>query len=168
MPKDNHIILVTLDTNIPQALWRDEDNAEVVGQLLALAADGRIDLAITTRIEYDTPSPPLSDRVGDLAGLGVTTIGAPFTWNVSSWNSGDYWVSEQDIALEEQIKRTLTEMRMKLPEDTDFAHIFGHRAAERDIFLTWDKPILRAASLLHDELDVRILQPEDFIANLGE
>ena len=167
MSDDDHVVRVTLDTNIPQALWRDKDNAGVARQLIAVADDGRIDLAVTTRIEYDTPDPPFSEHVRDLPDLGVKTIGAPFTWNVSSWNGSDFWASERDVKLEEQIRSALSKRRMKMPEDADFDHIFGHCAAERDVFLTWDKPVLRAAALFRDKLGVRIVKPEDFIADLG-
>ena len=157
---------VTLDTNVPQQLWRREEKADLVQELLALFVDGRIDLAVTTRIRHDTPLPPLADRIDDLLESGVQLIGAPFTWNLSEWNSGDFWVSEQEQEAEDRIRATIREQSKKMPGDADFDHVLGHHAAGRDLFLTWDEAILGAAEVFHEFLGVHIGRPEEFLAHI--
>ena len=84
----------TIDTNIPQELWRSQERAKIVESLIDLAFRGCVDLAVTTRIELDIPNPPLSDRIRELPQLGITSVGAPARWGVSTWGGGDVWGSD--------------------------------------------------------------------------
>ena len=167
MASDDQIIHVTIDTNILQELWRNQDKSEIVKDLLTLSDKGRLDLAVTTRIEYDIPLPPLSERFDELPVLGVQKIGTVGRWGVSTWGGGDFWSDGRAVEVESAIASSLHERGLRAPETADFDHIFGHHIAERDVFLTWDKAILRAADLFREHLGVRIVAPEDFLAELS-
>ena len=159
---------VTLDTNILQELWRGQTNAAVVERLLALSDAGTLDLAVSTRIEFDIPRPPLSERVAELPDLGLRTIGATFRLGVSRLGSGDMLVDNAVISAEERITAALERRGGSRPEFVDFDHVFAHYLNGRDVFLTWDKALLAAADLFRDELEVRIARPEDFLAGLDD
>ena len=116
MTSDNHVIHVTLDTNILQEFWRNQDNANIVRELLVLSDNRRIDLAVTTRIEYDTPRLPLADRIGELPALGVQLVGTAFRWGISSWGRGDFWSGERHNEIGADIKSSLRERGLRVPE----------------------------------------------------
>ena len=69
---------------------------------------------------------------------------------------------------EENISLALERRGGRKPEFPDFDHVFAHYLNHRDVFLTWDKALLAAADLFHDELGVRVVKPEDFIARMED
>lgn len=168
MTGGNRLFQVTLDTNIFQELWKNQAKATIVNDLLALSNDGYLDLAVTTRIEHDTPRPPLSERIKELPALGVQSIGTVFRLNFSALGRGDMLSDGSHRKIQEAIESTLRARHGRVPEPADFDHIFGHHIAERDVFLTWDEAILKAADLFRAKLGVRIAKPEDFITELVE
>lgn len=168
MNKDNGIVRVTLDTNVPQELWREQEKKQVVEELLRYFEAGRISLAVTTRIENDIPYPPLSNRISELSEAGVETIGTLFRWGESSWGSGDYWVTEAEAQAEDKLRTTILESNLTMPGDADIDHILGHYIAKRDIFLTWDGAIRSAADVCREVLGVHIATPEAFLAQLDD
>lgn len=168
MTSDNRIIRVTLDTNIPQELWKEQANATIVKGLLALSDAGVLDLAVSTRIDHDIPHPPLSERISELPDLGIRTIGSTFRLGVSRLGSGDMLVDDTIAQSEKNISSALERRGGSKPEFADFDHVFAHYLNHRDVFLTWDKALLAAADLFRDELGVRVVKAEDFIARIDD
>ena len=74
------MITVTLDTNVLEEYWREQDNAAVAESLLDLAMRRQVDLAITSRIYADIPDLPLANRINDLPALNVKKIGSPLSF----------------------------------------------------------------------------------------
>jgi len=62
---------LTIDTNLLMEYWRNRNRMQVVEQLLSLADEGSVDLAITSRIREDVPNPPLAQRINQLSELGI-------------------------------------------------------------------------------------------------
>ncbi len=168
MPSCTYPIKATLDTNIPQELWRGQGNAMIVRKLLNLSDAGVLDLVVSTRIEYDTPHTPLSERISGLPDLGIRMIGSTFRLGVSLLGSGDMLVDDTVVPAEENISLALERCSGRKPEFADFDHVFAHYLNHRDVFLTWDKALLAAADLFRDELGVRVVKPEDFIARMED
>ncbi len=168
MTDEHRIIRVTLDTNILQELWRNQDKVEMVTKLLALADTGYLDLAVTTRIDYDTPNQPLSERLTDMPQLGIRIVGSPLRLGYSRYGSEDMLTDGSYGDVQDDIETALRVRSLKKPETADLDRIFGHHIAERDVFLSWDRAMLRAADLFHNKLAVRIKSPEDFIVDFGE
>ena len=46
----------------------------------------------------------------------------------------------------------------------DWDHIHGHYLKGRDVFLTWDRPLLDAAPELKAQLGIVVMKPEDFLS----
>lgn len=168
LPTHDQTTKVTLDTNILQERWRGQANAAIVEHLLALSDAGVLDLAVSTRIDFDIPRPPLSERVAELPDLGLRTIGSTFRLGVSRLGSADMLVSETVASAEGRISTALERRGGSKPEFADFDHVFAHYLDHRDVFLTWDKALLAAADLFRDELGVDVAKPEDFLARVGE
>ena len=50
------------------------------------------------------------------------------------------------------------------PDWTDWDHINGHYLKGRDIFLTWNRPLLDAAPELKAQVGIVVTKPEDFLS----
>ena len=157
----------TLDTNLLQELWRNQDKVAVVEDLLKLAQRGLVDLAVTTRIDADIPRRPLSDRISKLPVLGVKRIGSVFRLDVSSLDGGDVLGDDRVLADMDSIKHELRLLGKKNPEWQDWDHIYGHYSSGRDVFLTWDRGILNIAAQLKTKLGVIVMKPEDYLSSLA-
>ena len=77
-------------------------------------------------------------------------------------------VDDSVVRAEENISLALERRGGRKPELPDFDHVFAHYLNHRDVFLTWDKALLAAADLFRDELGVRVVKPEDFIARMED
>lgn len=50
----------------------------------------------------------------------------------------------------------------------DIDHLIGHVCAHRDIFVTWDKKILKKRKELHEQLGITVETPEELISRFNE
>ncbi|MCK4393763.1 hypothetical protein KAX17_12740 [Candidatus Bipolaricaulota bacterium] len=67
---------LTLDTNLLQEYWKQRDKVQFVEQLLDLAQQGKVDLAVTARVREDIPQLPLASKLNDLAELNIDETGS--------------------------------------------------------------------------------------------
>ena len=158
---------VTLDTNVLQEYWKQQARVAIVEELLDLAEDELINLMVTRRIYEDVPHPPLADRIGKLNEIRVNLTGTVFRLNVSALNSGDVLGSDMAIRVFDSVSQNLTHQGQSPPDWRDWDHLHGHYLSMHDVFLTWDKNILRAAPQLKARLDIVVMKPEEFIAKLS-
>ena len=154
----------TLDTNVLIEFWRDQHKAETTAALLNLAEDTQVFLAVTSRINADIPDMPLAGRINELPELNVGRIGSVFRLGVSRLGV-DMLASDRFVDVMESIKDNL---RRKPPDWRDWDHLHGHFLARRDVFLTWDGPILDAASELKSMLGIVVMKPEEFLLQCTE
>ena len=158
----------TLDTNVLEEYWREQNNAVVTESLLNLAKRGQIDLAITSRIHADIPDLPLANRINDLPELNVQQIGSVFRLDCSTLDGGDLLGSDDFlnaiVSLEDEFDRQ--GRRKKRPDWRDWDHLHGHYLSGREAFLTWDRPILNIAPELQTRLRLDVIKPQDFLRSL--
>ena len=158
---------VTLDTNVVQEYWKQRERVAIVEALLDLAEDELINLAVTRRIYEDVPHPPLADRIDKLHEIGVNLTGSVFRLDVSALDSGDMLGSDIFMDVFESVTHDLAHQGRSVPDWRDWDHVHGHYLSGRDVFLTWDKGILRAAPELKAQLEIVVMKPEEFIAKLS-
>ena len=158
---------VTLDTNVVQEYWHQRARVAIVEALIDLAEDELISLAVTRRIYEDVPHPPLADRINKLNEIGVNIAGSVFRLDISALDSGDMLGSDTAMDVFESVADNLAQQGQPSPDWRDWDHVHGHYLSRRDVFLTWDKDILRAASQLKAQLEIVIMKPEEFIANMS-
>ena len=79
---------LTLDTSLLLEYWKDQDNKKVVEDLLRLAIEGRVNLAVTARVREDVAGDPFASRINQLGELGIQKTGAVARL--------DYWILERD------------------------------------------------------------------------
>ena len=149
---------VSLDTSLVFEYWKRQSKAEVIKQLLKLAEEGAVELAITSRIRADIPHPPLADRINELSELNVLETGS--VARLGSWVLGQDMLGRDDFANYWSTKEFLGK---KAPDWRDQDHLHTHYLMGRDVFLTWDRGILRLANDLNEEFGIVIMAPEDYL-----
>lgn len=63
---------VTLDTSAVRRLWDEPPQGEAILRLVEFGKAGRIELAVTRRIEQDLPDEPLASKIAHLPELGIS------------------------------------------------------------------------------------------------
>lgn len=126
---------VTCDTTVVIDALKGDREAAVA--LFAAARVGRIDVAFSTRLELELQTYSLRD-VARLLGSEPRILGATGRWGVSKWNSGDVWAAEASVSTPGP--EGLGSFKM-----IDSDHLEAHRLAGRDVFVTNDGDLLRAA-----------------------
>lgn len=159
------MITATLDTNVLVEYWRNRKNVLFAESLLDLAQQGKIDLAITSRISADIPDLPLANRINDLPQLNVQQFGSVFRLDHSSLDGGDVLGSDAFVNVMDSLdNRFDREGRVKRrPDWKDWDHLHGHYLSGRDVFLTWDRPILEVVSELQQQLGIVVTTPQEFL-----
>ena len=161
---------VTLDTNVLVVYWRNQENLLAAKSLLDLAQQRKIDLAVTSRISADIPDLPLANRINDLSHLNVQQIGSVFRLDHSSLDGGDMLGSDSFLRIVDSLENSFDrEGRVKKrPDWRDWDHLHGHFLSGRDVFLTWDRPILDVASELRQQLGIVVTTPQEFLNSQKE
>jgi hypothetical protein len=101
-------IRLTLDTNLLQEYWREQEKRSVVEQLLDLGRGGVAELVVTARIGDDIPGGPLADRLRELPELGIARIGGIFRLDLSALDGSDMLGSDVFDQLAQQADAELT------------------------------------------------------------
>ena len=160
------VIRLTLDTNLLQEYWREQDRRDVVARLLDLAASGEADLVVTARIAADIPDGPLADRLRELPEMRIGKIGGVFRLDYSVLGGTDMLGSEVFEMLRQRAEAELQRRgRTQMPDWRDWDHLQSHFIMRRDVFLTWDRRLLEAAGLLSVDLPITARTPEDFLSS---
>jgi hypothetical protein len=155
---------LTLDTNLLQEYWREQAKQDVVQQLLDFAKTGAADLVVTARIGEDIPGGELAGRLRELPDMGIGQIGS--VTRLGSWVLGrdmlgsDIFIELQQRADVELIRRG----RANVPDWRDWDHVHAHFLTHRDIFLTWDKRLAEAVSVVAEHLPIKAMAPETYLA----
>jgi hypothetical protein len=152
---------LTLDTSLLLEYWKDQDNKKVVEDLLRLANEGRVNLAVTARVQEDVAGDPFASRINQLGELGIQENGAVARL--------DYWILERDYlgsdefeTLRLQLESERKERSSNLPDWRDWDHLHAHMLQGRDVFLTWDKAILRLGHRLQS-FGIRVTTPQQYL-----
>ena len=168
----NQIPKITLDTNcIINLLDQTSPSRESVEDLEAIVKagnDGKADICITTRVEFDVEHDKNSERMKTMLErmASFPKIGTVGRWDVTKWDKGDFWADENSLLLEERVRNALfpnfaeTNPRYR-NELADIDHVVGHIYAHRDIFVTSDKHILKRSPPLTTSDNLSVMRPAD-------
>lgn len=159
--------LLTLDTSLLLEYWKEQERKDATQALLDLAQRAEVALAVTARIREDVPDELLASEVRRLNELAITETG--------SITRADYWVIGRDMvasdefaAFEEELKRRRATTGEKVPDWRDLDHVHAHFLLKRDVFLTWDGPMLRLAEELRSRFGIVVSSPEDYLESRGD
>ena len=155
---------LTLDTNILIEFWSRQQKLNVVEALLQLAKQGKVDLAVTARIQDDIPRPPLADRINELPLLNIVQTGS--VTRLGAWVLGRDMLGDQSfVDFVSNLEHRGTISGKKQPDWRDWDHLHAHYLLRRNTFLTWDNRILGFAEALKSQFGINIMTPEDYLAN---
>ncbi len=150
-------------------------------ELIALAEQGEVDLALTTAFDMELPTADaakaarLSAFLSGCPVLGDTRVAGPFILGFSTL--GTDYLSEPEAGPDWEAIRAILrpgsrpnepvwaeeeaepERRRKYRQAIDGIHLLGHKLAGRDLFVTNDRELLRRADRLQDELGIRVSTP---------
>ena len=161
VPENAAPLRLTLDTNLPQELWKDQDKKAHVETLLRLGAEGRVALAVTARIHEDIPAEPLSSRLAELPELGIAETGS--VTRLGFWVLGrDQLGSDVFATFEAEIRAS----GAREPDWRDLDHLHAHMLQGRDVFVTWERRILALAEVLKSRFGIVVMTPEALIESL--
>ena len=163
---------VTIDTNVFQEHARKQAKWEVAEQVFALAEQGKIYLTVTTRARADMEDGPLREAFESrLAKPGFTLSPAAIQYDSESGEGTDYtsdfMIDDFMDALEKR-DRERGRGKKSIPSQNDRDHVQGHYLSRRDVFLTWDKGVLRWAEDLKPRFGMIVMQPEAFLEQFSE
>ena len=163
---------VTIDTNVFQEYVRKQEQWKVAEQVFALAEQGKIYLTVTTRVRADIPDGPLREAFESrLAKPGFTLSPAAIQYDSESGEGTDYtsdfMIDDFMDALEKR-DRERGRGKKSIPSQNDRDHVQGHYLSRRDVFLTWDKGVLRWAEDLKPRFGMIVMQPEAFLETFSK
>ena len=166
----NQIPKITLDTNCLINLFDQtspsRESVEDLEAILKAWNDGKADICITSRVEFDLEHDKNFERMKAMFGhmAVLPKIGTLGRWDVTKWDNGDFWADENSLLLEERVRKTLfpnfaeTNPRYR-NELADIDHVVGHIYAHRDIFVTSDKDILKRSPPLKASDNLSVMKP---------
>jgi len=158
---------LTLDTNLLHELWKQRAKVEYVEQLLDLAAQGKVDLAVTRRVHEDIPNPPLATRLNDLPRLNIDKTGS--VTRIGYWLLGEDMLGDENFEGYYLTASGLAQKRGKNPPDwRDWDHLHAHYLLNRDVFLTWDGGITCLARELKELFGIVIMKPEEYLESYDD
>ena len=162
---------VTIDTNVFQEHERKQDKWEVAKQVFALAEQGKIDMTLTTRARADMPDGPIREALESyLAKPWFKLSPAAIKYDSDNGEATDYlsdfMVDDFMAALEKKDRKR--GRRKSIPSQNDRDHVQGHYLSRTDVFLTWDKGVLRWAEDLKQRFGILVMQPEAFLEQFSK
>ena len=162
---------VTIDTNVFQEHERKREKWAVAEKVFVLAKQGKIDMTVTTRARADMPDGPLRKAFeARLAKPGFTLSPAAIQYDADGGEETDYlsdfMIDDFMAALEKRDRER--GRRKKIPCQNDRDHVQGCHLARRDVFLTWDKGVLRWAADLKPRFGILVMTPEAFLEQFSK
>ena len=127
---------VTIDTNVYEEYARKQAKCELA------------DLSITTRVLADIKDGPLREALESyLAKPWFKLSPAAIQYGSDSGEETDYMFDFMVDEFMDALKKRdwKNGRRKKIPSQIDRDHVGGHDLSRRDVFLTWDKQVLRWA-----------------------
>lgn len=163
--------LITIDSNCVVGLF-DQGSATATSvdelrNLMRYALSGVIRIAVTTKVEVDFARDQNDERrramLEQMAMLPV--IAATFRLDESQLDEPDVILGSHEQGLWDEIQRIvfpgLNENSGKRANKiADVDHLFGHKLAARDVFVTDDRDILRRYLELRDGPGIIVMSPE--------
>jgi hypothetical protein len=150
---------MTLDTDVVRDVWDEDDRRGPIETIVSAAHEGLVSLAVTRHIHQDIPGGALVEKINSLPELAVIEKGGVFQLGVSALGGRDGLGSGEFQAWWQERTSARGPSEPKRPGDTDYLHLHAHYISGRDVFVTWDKAILRLAPELEKAFAIRVATP---------
>lgn len=165
---------ITIDTNGLINLLDTESSTrtsvEELKKIINYSLSGKIDVAVTTRVESDLSEDKSGKRgrvIKEILDV-IPVIGSGFTLNESKLGSPDVLVDESIQKFRDELGSVLfptldKKSKSYLNKQRDIDHILGHYLNQRDYFITDDIGILKKAETLSRSYGICVCSPSGFI-----
>lgn len=165
------MLTITLDTNVlidGVEVDSAPDKQHAYRTLRDLHDRGVIAIGFTTRLEQDKANDPEPDRVERQRqeAAQFTNVPGPARWDISRWGF-DAWGSDELTRPLEDLFGAVYGPTGRNNSVWDNDHLHGHAMAQRDYFLTYDKPVLKKAPQLF-ALGIRVWHARPFVATVRQ
>ncbi len=159
---DNNCIINLLDVTAATPTSSDE-----LSEIIRMALSGKIDIAITTRVEADLSNDQNKERkLIMMKKLNMfPVIGTVGRVNISKIDGGDFIADESIVKLSNELQKIIfpgglnNNSSSYINKINDIDHLIGHLSHERDVFVTDDKGILKKKDQLKISPGITILSP---------
>jgi len=155
---------VTLDTNVVYEWLKTTNASPDLQQLLELSSLGKIDLAVTRRIEADIPNEPLATRVKALKEIGINKRPSVTRLERPGFRA---WVLGEDLLGDDEFARFSEYQKTKEPDWRDWDHVHAHYLLKRHVFLTYENSLLRLTETLRMQFGIALMAPGVFLQQFG-
>lgn len=166
---DTNCIINLLDTSSTTAISVDE-----LQEIMRYAMEGAVNIAITTRVDYDLSKDKDKKRKEKLLKQisMFPTIAAGARWDMSTWDSGDFWTDEKHEKLTFEVQNILFPSLAKDDKHytnklSDVDHLVSHILEKRNIFVTDDTGILKKAAVLNQKFSLVVLTPKQCLEKIS-
>jgi predicted nucleic acid-binding protein len=147
------VLTITCDTNVVIDALDEARQAAV--DLFAAARAGELDVAFSTRLEYELRKHTI-DEVRALVARDAPPLDSTGRYGVSTYGGGDRYSDQESISLP-------TLERVGKLDALDSDHLESHRRAGRDVFITSDARLLKVAR----ERAIDAATPEELLKRIG-
>jgi len=170
---------ITLDNNCVINLFdhksRTTTSVDALTEIVKYAFSGRVDVAITTRVETDLENDSDDERRNDMMQKVklFPVIGSVIRLGVSQFGSEDVFGGSGSERMFDELQKIIfpgldKSSRTYGNKINDIDHLVGHFINNRDIFVTDDKGILKKRKVLEVSPGITVMSPEDCKSYLDE
>ena len=158
------MLKITLDTNCLFDYFERNKQA-TLERLFQLHKEGKIEIAITTRVKTDTYGKDKNSRIWRkikdwIREYHIKVLPCIGRWEISYWDE-DIWSGEKELILDKKLKDIIGSENIN-----DIDHLMAHIRHKRDIFITDDSDFLNVKNALEKKFSIKILTPEDAVSYL--
>ena len=181
--KINSIPKITMDNNCLINLFdfnaKTPTSVNELSEIIKLGLSGKVDIAITTRVEADLENDKNNERRNEMMSkLNMfPVVGTIGRWGVSKWDKGDVFTEDNTTNLFDEIQKIIFPGGLNSKSNTcinktnDIDHLVGHMINKRDIFITDDKDILKKQNVLKTSPGLIVMSPKEcleYLENIEE
>jgi predicted nucleic acid-binding protein len=149
------VLRVTVDTNVVVDALNGVRQAAL--DLFALARAGDLDVAFSTRLEHELQPKNTLEDVQALVARETPPLGTTGRYGSSTYGGGDTYAVPESVSLP-------TLQRVGKLDAIDSDHLEAHRASGRDVFVTSDVRLLKAAR----ERGIDAATPEELLERVSQ
>lgn len=176
----NPVLKITLDNNCIINLFdfssKTPTSVDSLSEIIKLGLSGKVDIAITTRVEADLENDKDNQRRSEMMRkISIfPVIGTLGRIGVSKWNNGDFYAGEDTVKLSDEIQKIVFPGGLNEKSSTytnkrnDIDHLVGHTINKRDIFVTDDGDILKKQYALKISPGMIVMNPKECLGYVEE
>lgn len=171
------MLKITLDTNCIINLFDfsspTRTSVQELSEIIDYSSKGIVDIAITTRINFDLSKNKNKVRQVDLFKQieKFPKIPSNSRFGITKYGDHEKFWSKEDVELEKKIMHIIfpslaKNSKRNTNKIADIDHLIGHITNKRDIFVTDDTDFLKKAVILYQQFDINVNSPKQCLQKI--